>query len=152
MAKNRRRYNNMLILLVAGAGLLLLSLGQLTGPREHSLPLLPPESRLQGLVFADLALQQQDGAWQSQPALTPAQTQALLDTWQQAQMVAIAPPQPLPRQPIQVDLYLAEQDAPITLLLYPQLNAIKLLEDPQWWRLVNQAIDPLLPPSTLQEH
>lgn len=144
--KTRRRNNNILILLVAGIGLLLLSMQRLIEP-HNSLLLLPPESQLQALVFAEHLLMLEQGQWHSEPALEEEAVARLLTYWRQAQLIAIAEPEPLPRAPILVDIYFSHTDMPTTALLYPHLAAIKLQGQPQWWRLVNQEMGLLLPKS-----
>ncbi|WP_298440720.1 hypothetical protein [uncultured Ferrimonas sp.] len=144
MTAKRKKYNNMLILLVVGLGFLLLATGRLS-QHHNSLPLLPAEAKLQSLVFAALVLEFDDGVWRSNPSLSDAKQQSLLQAWRNAQMVPIEVPSPKPVAPVLVDVYLQDGTYPQTALLYPHLAAIKIHGQPQWWRLVNQEMATLLP-------
>lgn len=146
MARSRRTYNNWLIFLVIGAGALLYSTGRVTSPSGNSHPLLPESVGIEALVFAHLVIRPDAGQIRSSPPYPEASLRALLAAWQSARLVPIAEPEPRPTSPIQVDVYLDDGSAPQTALLYPQQGAVKMLGQPQWWRLVNQEVSLLLPP------
>ncbi|QIZ78346.1 hypothetical protein [Ferrimonas lipolytica] len=144
MSIKRKKYNNMLILLIVGLGFLLLATGKLT-QNNNSFPLLPQEATLQSLVFAKLVIERDNNQWQSNPEAPTEHIQQLVMAWRNAQMVPIAPPSPLPPKPIIVDVYLDDGSYPQTALLYPHIAAIKIHGQDQWWRLVNQEMETLLP-------
>lgn len=146
MARSRRTYNNWLIFLVIGAGALLYSTGRMTSPSGNSHPLLPESVGIEALVYADLIVRPEAHQIRSSPAYPEALLQRLIQAWHEARLVPIADPDPKPTTPIQVDVYLDNGSAPQTALLYPQQAAVKMLGQPQWWRLVNQDMALLLPP------
>ncbi|MBY5994090.1 hypothetical protein [Ferrimonas balearica] len=145
MARSRKSYNNMLILLVAGAGLLLMTTGRLTGPPNNSVPLLPEAAQVEALVFADLVVRAEEQRLRSMPERPETELRALLDAWRRAQLVPTLEPTPAPSGPTQVDVYLDDGSAPQTALLYPHIAAVKILGEPQWWRLVNEPMAALIP-------
>ncbi|MBY6019376.1 hypothetical protein KUW04_16510 [Halomonas denitrificans] len=148
MARSRRTYNNWLIFLVIGAGALLFSTGRLTSPNSNSFPLLPESAEIEALVYGDLVVRAEADGARSSPALSEPRLNALLAAWRSARLVPVGEPQPVPDSPIQVDVYLDDGSAPQTALLYPQHAAVKMLGQSQWWRLVNQEMQHLLPPDS----
>ncbi|GAA4894483.1 hypothetical protein [Ferrimonas pelagia] len=145
MAKRPTNYNNLLIVLVAGVGILLLSLSRLVDSQDNSVTLLPAEANLAALVFSGVVLHQQQGEWQATPSQPHSELQRLVMAWQQARLVPVVTPLERLEVPIQVDLYLTASGEPQTVLLYPEGQMIKLLAQPQWWRLVNLDMNTLLP-------
>ncbi|MBY6187944.1 hypothetical protein KUV89_15095 [Marinobacter hydrocarbonoclasticus] len=146
MARSRKTYNNWLIFLVIAAGALLYSTGQVTGPTGNSIPLLPDTVEVDALVYAELAISIGEDAPHSNPPVDDTRLRNLIAAWRDARLVPVADPDPKPTELVQVDVYLADGSAPQTALLYPQQSLVKMLGQPQWWRLVNQDMHLLLPP------
>ncbi|SDJ91848.1 hypothetical protein SAMN04488540_11589 [Ferrimonas sediminum] len=136
MAK-RRTWNNVLILALSLFGMLMLYVSNLISPNSSSYPLLPEGAGIEALVMQELVVRRDGGHWRSVPAVDDAQLQALMAHWREARLLPVAEPVPAPMQPVQVDLYLDDGSAPITVLIYPRYGYLKLLGQPQWWKLLS---------------
>ncbi|WP_417348057.1 hypothetical protein [Ferrimonas sp.] len=143
MAK-RRTWNNALIIALSLFGMLLLYVTSLVSPKSSSYPLLPEGSSIEALVFQELVVRRDGDGWRSAPALEVKRLDGLMALWSDARLLPINAPEPLPRGPVQVDLYLDNGEAPVTVLLYPELGYLKLLGQEQWWKLLSAEGEALL--------
>ncbi|TKB56292.1 hypothetical protein [Ferrimonas aestuarii] len=144
MANRRRKYNNALIIILSLFGMMMLYVTNLISPdNENSYPLLPEGAQIEALVAENIVIRRQSPGWLSAPEHPSEQLELLMHRWHHAGLMPIAVPEPLPTSPVQVDLYLNQQ-APITLLLYPDYNLLKLLGQEQWWRLTSHQVSDLL--------
>ncbi|BDY03083.1 hypothetical protein [Ferrimonas sp. YFM] len=143
MAK-RRTWNNALIIALSLFGMLLLYVTNLVSPKSSSYPLLPEGSSIEALVFQELVVRRDGDGWLSAPVLEAERLNGLMALWSDARLLPINAPDPLPRGPVQVDLYLDNGKSPVTVLLYPELGYLKLLGQEQWWKLLSAQGEALL--------
>ncbi|TKB47584.1 hypothetical protein FCL40_15325 [Ferrimonas sediminicola] len=143
MAK-RRNWNNALIIALSLFGMLLLYVTNLISPNSSSYPLLPEGRAIEALVLQELVVHREGEGWRSEPQLDAERLDGLMALWSDARLLPINDPVPQPRGPVQVDLYLDDGEDPVTVLLYPELGYVKLLGQPQWWKLLSAQGEALL--------